>query len=73
MAKNSTVLYTITPVSIWVKGEFAFVHYYFTQVEKDKEGKETMSGGRWTDILMKKGSKWVLVGDAGGRRQSNQN
>jgi ketosteroid isomerase-like protein len=73
MAKNSTVLYTITPVSIWVKGEFAFVHYYFSQVEKDKEGKETMSGGRWTDILMKKGSKWVLVGDAGGRRQSNQN
>ena len=67
MKNNSTVLYTISPASIWVKGDFAFTHYYFTQVEKDKEGKETMSGGRWTDILMKKENKWVLIGDADGR------
>ena len=73
MSNNKTVLYTITPVSIWVKGEFAFAHYYFSSVEKDKEGKETMSGGRWTDILMKKGDKWVLIGDAGGRTNSNSN
>jgi ketosteroid isomerase-like protein len=67
MSNNKNVLYTITPASIWVNGDFAYVHYYFTTVDKNKEGKETWRGGRWTDILMKKGSKWLLVGDAGGR------
>jgi hypothetical protein len=23
--------------------------------------------GRWTDILMKQGDKWVMIGDHGGR------
>ena len=72
MKNNSNVLYTLTPANIWVKGEFAFVHYFYAQIEKDKDGKEKPTSGQWTDILMKKGNKWVLIGDHGGRT-SKQN
>jgi ketosteroid isomerase-like protein len=67
MQKNQTVLYTVTPASIWVKGNFAFVNYYYTELEKDSEGKEKWSSGRWTDILTKQGDKWVMIGDHGGQ------
>jgi ketosteroid isomerase-like protein len=55
------------PVAIKIHGEFAFVHYYYTTVSKDAEGKEKTTSGRWTDILMKQGNKWVLIGDHGGQ------
>lgn len=65
---NSTVVYSLTPINIWVKGDFAFANYFYNQIEKNKEtSKETPSMGKWTDILIKKGNKWVLVGDHGGR------
>ena len=65
---NTNVLYTITPLAIWVKGDFAYVHYYYAELDKNKEtGKPDPSQGNWTDILMKKNGKWVLIGDHGGR------
>jgi len=64
--KGKTVYYVITPARIWVNGNFAYVHYYYTQVNEDKEGKPITEKGRWTDILMKKEGKWVMVGDHGG-------
>ena len=67
MPKTTIPLYTITPESIWVKGNFAFVHYSYTEVEVDMEGKERSNSGRWTDILMKDGRRWVMVGDSGGQ------
>lgn len=72
MSKNTTILYTLTPVTIWVKGDFAFVNYFYGQLEKDKDGKEKPTQGQWTDILTKKDGKWLLVGDRGGRT-SKQN
>lgn len=67
--KNSTpVLHTLTPLTIWVKGDFAYVHYYYAQIQKNnKTGKDETSSGIWTDILMKKGGKWLLIGDHGGK------
>ncbi len=71
--KNSTVLFTLTPVTIWVKDDFAFANYFYSQLEKNKKtGKEEASSGKWTDILMKKGNKWLLVGDHGGRTSKKQ-
>jgi ketosteroid isomerase-like protein len=67
MQKNETLLYTVTPVSIWVKGNFAFVNYFYNELEKDSEGKEKWSSGRWTDILTKQGDKWLMIGDHGGQ------
>ncbi len=71
MSKNSTILYTLTPVSIWVEGDFAFVNYFYGQLEKDKDGKEKTTSGHWTDILKKRNGKWVLIGDHGGRTSKN--
>ena len=65
--KGKTVLYTITPARIWVNGNFAYVHYYYSQVNEGADGKPMPESGRWTDILMKKGNKWVMVGDHGGK------
>lgn len=64
---SQTILSTIKPVTIGVFGNFAYVHYYYTVLYKDSEGKEKSSTGRWTDILMKQGDKWVMIGDHGGR------
>ena len=71
MKNNTSVLHTLTPVSIWVNGDFAFANYFYSQIEKNKDGKEETTSGHWTDILMKKSGKWVLVGDRGGRTTSN--
>ncbi len=64
--KGKVQFYVITPSKIWVNGDFAYVHYYYTQVTEGPDGKPNTEKGRWTDILMKKGSKWMLVGDHGG-------
>jgi ketosteroid isomerase-like protein len=71
---NTTLLYTITPLTIWVKGDFAYVHYTYGLLEQNKEtGKKTPSAGTWTDIVMKKDGKWVLIGDHGGRTSGGGN
>jgi len=57
----------INPVAIKIHGNVAIVHYYWSSLVKDAEGKERNESGRWTDILMKQGDKWVLIGDSGGR------
>lgn len=59
--------YTITPATIWVSGNFAYVHYYYTTLSEGKDGKRNWEKGRWTDILMKKDGKWIMVGDHGGK------
>ena len=64
--KTKTHYYTIKPAKIWVKGDFAYAHYYYSQYTEDSDGKKSMEKGRWTDILMKKGDRWVLIGDQGG-------
>jgi len=61
------LLYTIVPSRIWVKDDFAFAHYYYTTVSKDNAGVVTTDSGRWTDIFMKKGNKWLCIGDHGGK------
>ena len=67
--KNETtqdLFYNIQPVAIKIHGNVAIVHYYYSEVFKDVEGKEQNDSGRWTDILMKQGDKWILIGDHGG-------
>ena len=61
----------ITPARIWVNGDFAFVHYYYTQVSESNDGKPSTEKGRWTDILMKKNGTWMIVGDHGGEIKKN--
>lgn len=66
LKKGKVQYYVINPAKIWVNGDFAYVHYYYNQVTEGSDGKPNTERGRWTDILMKKGGKWMLVGDHGG-------
>ena len=56
----------LQPVAIKVHSDVAIVHYYYSRILTDVEGKEKSVNGRWTDILMKQGDKWVMIGDSGG-------
>jgi hypothetical protein len=64
---TKTLVYNIKPVVINVFANVAIVDYYYTRIMKDAEGKEKGRSGRWADIVMKQGDKWVLIGDHGGR------
>ena len=64
---NTVLLSMVSPSKIWVKDDFAFVHYYYTLTYKDLENNVAQESGRWTDILMKKGNRWLVIGDHGGK------
>ena len=68
---TTTLVYDIKPVAIQIYGNVAFVHYYYTEVYKDVEGKQKSSSGRWTDILLKQGDRWLMIGDHGGQTSKN--
>ena len=65
-ATSDVLFEALKPAGIKVHGNVAIVHYYITLTVKDLKGEETTLSGHWTDILMKQGSKWVMIGDAGG-------
>jgi len=67
---SKTLVYDIKPMAIQIHGNIAFVHYYYSQIVKNAEGKTEDVRGRWTDILKKQGDRWVLIGDHGGRTKS---
>ena len=64
---SKVLIYEIKPVAIKIHGDVAIVDYFYTTVKENKEGKKNAESGRWTDILLKQGTKWVLIGDHGGR------
>jgi ketosteroid isomerase-like protein len=59
-------VYQINPLSIKIYGDVAFVHYYYAMAKETQDGKKSSESGRWTDILLKQGNKWVMIGDHGG-------
>lgn len=71
MKTQKILVYDIYPLSIKIYGNVAIVHYSYTQILQDAESKESMEIGRWTDILMKQGEKWLVIGDHGGPTSSN--
>ena len=68
--KTKTLLHDLQPVAIKIHGNIAVVHYYWTVISKTDD-KEKETSGRWTDVLMKQGTKWVLVADHGGTPPKN--
>ena len=65
MTGTKMLAYEIKPVGIRVHGDFAFADYYYSMVN-EMDGKKKNEEGRWTDILMKQGGKWLIIGDNGG-------
>jgi ketosteroid isomerase-like protein len=64
--RRTLEFYEITPLAIVIHGDVAVVHYYYMEVAKNSEGKVRTEHGRWTDILVKQGDRWVLFADHGG-------
>lgn len=64
---NSTVLeQEISPISITITGNVAVVQYtYVAARENYKKERETVTG-RYTDVLVKDGSRWLFLAWAGG-------
>lgn len=69
---NKVLVYELNPVGIKIFGSTAFAHYLYSLIYKDQEGKEKKATGRWTDILLKQGDKWLLIGDHGGAMPNEQ-
>ena len=70
LATTEVLVSEIKPAAIKIHGNVAIVHYYWARIEKNQAGKETNRRGRWTDVLLKQGDKWVLIGDQGGQTSS---
>ncbi len=62
----TTLLHDVNPVGIKVHGEVAVVHYYYSRTFVDNSGGRHSDAGRWTDILMKVGDRWMMIADHGG-------
>lgn len=65
-ATSETTIYDIKPVAIRLHGDVAIVHYYFDRTYLDDKGDHHTATGRWTDILVRQGDRWVMIGDHGG-------
>ena len=59
-------MYELMPVGMRIHGDVAVVHYYFTYAYQSLDGERGSSQGRWTDILVRQGDRWVLLSDHGG-------
>jgi len=70
--KTKTLLYNIQPLAIKIHGNVAIVHYSYISVFMYGEEKEKSVQGRWTDILIKQGDKWIMIGDHGGATSEDQ-
>ena len=68
MKTRDTVASELRPIDILVYDNFAIAHYFFVDVQKDQDGKESSEQGRWTDILIKEDGKWRWIADHGGPR-----
>jgi len=66
LKNTKNLYYDIRPVGIRIHGNIAIVHYYYYTVDEDGDGNQFPAKGRWTDVLMKQGEKWVMIGDSGG-------
>jgi ketosteroid isomerase-like protein len=63
---GSTLEQELFPISITVTGNTAVVHYhYMVARENYKKERETVTG-RYTDVLVKDGGRWVFVTWTGG-------
>jgi hypothetical protein len=64
---NSTTLeYELLPISTTITGNVAVVQYYYMMArENAKKERETFTG-RYTDILVKEGGKWLFLAWTGG-------
>jgi len=63
----STVLeQELFPISITITGNLAVAHYRYSLVRENSEKERETATGRYTDVLVKDGNRWLLIAWAGG-------
>jgi hypothetical protein len=66
-SSSSTVLeQEIFPISATITGNVAVVQYTYVAVRENAEKKRDTVTGRYTDVLIKEGGRWLFIGWAGG-------
>jgi ketosteroid isomerase-like protein len=62
----STVLeYELFPVSITIAGNVAVTHYRFVLAREDHKKEQKTLTGRYTDVWVKEGGRWLLFTSVG--------
>ena len=65
-ANNTTLEHELFPISATITGNVAVVQYrYMVGRENYKKDRETVTG-RYTDVLIKEGGRWLFIAWAGG-------
>jgi len=66
--KSKIVLHSESPLTIQIFGNMSIVNYNYSIISSEADGKDIPFEGRYTDILIKEGSKWLQVAGHGGDR-----
>lgn len=65
-AAATVIDYDLEPVVIRVIGDAAVVHYRFAHTFEALDGERHTGRGRYTDLLIRSGGRWIFVADHGG-------
>jgi ketosteroid isomerase-like protein len=49
-----------------IQGDTAVAHYYYSEMNEDKDGKRETTHGRYTDVLIREEGKWRYFTWSGG-------
>ena len=64
---TSTVLeQELFPISMTITGNVAVVHYRYRIASENDKGEREIVTGRYTDVLVKEGNRWLFIAWAGG-------
>jgi len=63
----STVLeQELFPIAVTITGNLAVAQYRYTVVREDNKKERVTATGRYTDVLLKEGGRWLFIAWAGG-------
>jgi hypothetical protein len=65
-ADSTTLEQEIFPISATITGNVAVAHYRYRVVREDTKKERVVVTGRYTDVLVKEGGKWLFITWAGG-------
>lgn len=65
-AQGTTLEQELHPLAITITGNIAVVHYRYTTASENTKKEREMTTGRYTDILVKEGGRWMFLAWAGG-------
>jgi len=64
---NATVLeQELFPISVTITGNIAVVQYRYSIARENYKKEREMATGRYTDVLVKEGGRWLFLAWAGG-------